>query len=254
MSFSNTGLYCVGAPLDRTAVGALQRGCKPRLTIIEPTTGEEELHYVPIPASNGGGYDDLAFTRSGTFISASNPTLNGDGVNTHRAIGIIRVDDDDSPVVTTVLRGNAMATDRTTGERVQLNLTDPDSLSIDPNTGEVVLNDQGDSQLIFMSSAGDEGEVSRLLLQPAGTNAPVVDETTWTTSASGHFLVADHADPGAIWVIHKTGGFTQGQAYVGVANDSPTFTSTLATLNTSTGDITPVVTDFASPKGIIFIE
>ena len=99
-----------------------------------------------------------------------------------------------------------------------------------------------------------QGEVSRLLLQPAGTNAPVVDETTWTTSASGHFLVADHADPGAIWVIHKTGGFTQGQAYVGVANDSPTFTSTLATLNTSTGDITPVVTDFASPKGIIFIE
>ena len=235
----------------------------PRVTIIDPRTGHEELSYVRLPTRtpSASGYDDLAFTRSGTFISASHPVLNSQGVNTHRAIGLISLEDDDLPVITTVLLGNAMATDRTTGERVRLNLTDPDSLSVDPNTRELVLNDQGDSQLIFVSNAGDgegdegeEREVSRLLLRPANPEPPVIDEATWTTSTSGHFLVADLGDPGAIWVIRKTSGFTRGQAYVTVGADSPTFTSSLGTLNTNSGLIAPVVTNFTSPKGLIFVE
>lgn len=228
----------------------------PRLTIIDPRTGQEQLSYAPLPTETrfAGGYDDLAFTPAGTFISASNPALNRDGVNTYRAIGLIRLVGD-SAVVTPVLQGDAMATDRTTGAQVELNLTDPDSLSVDPNTGDVVLDDQGDSQLIFVrNAASDAREVSRLLLQPASPAAPVVDETTWTTSASGRFLVADHGNPGAIWVIHKTAGFAPGQAYVTVGNDSPTFTSSLGTLDTTSGLITPVVTHFSSPKGLIFVE
>jgi len=228
----------------------------PRLTIIDPRTGEDQVSYAPLPTETrfAGGYDDLAFTPSGAFISASNPALNRDGVNTYRAIGLIRLVGD-SAVVTPILQGDAMATDRTTGEEVRLNLTDPDSLSIDPSTGDVVLDDQADSQIIFVRNAAtDAREVSRLLLQPASPAAPVVDEVTWTTSASGRFLVADHGNPGAIWVIHKTPGFTSGQAYVTVGNDSPTFTSSLGTLDTTSGLITPVVTNFSSPKGLIFVE
>ncbi len=228
----------------------------PRLTIIDPRTGQEQRSYEPLPTETpfAGGYDDLAFTPSGAFISASNPALDRDGVNTYRAIGLIRLVDD-SAVITPVLQGDAMATDRTTGDRVRLNLTDPDSLSVDPNTGDVVLDDQGDSQIIFVHNAGsDAHEVSRLLLQPASPAAPVVDEVTWTTSASGHFLVADHGNPGAIWVVHKTPGFTPAQAYVTVGNDSRTFTSSLGTLDTTSGLITPVVTNFSSPKGLIFVE
>lgn len=148
-----------------------------------------------------------------------------------------------------------MATDRTTGAQVKLNLTDPDSLSLDPTTGDVVLDDQGDSQLIFVRNAtSDAREVSRLLLQPASPAAPVVDETTWATSASGRFLVADHGNPGAIWVVRRAPGFIPGQAYVTVGNDSPTFTSSLGTLDTTSGLITPVVTNFSSPKGLLFLK
>jgi len=49
-------------------------------------------------------------------------------------------------------------------------------------------------------------------------------------------------------------GFTPGQAYVTVGNDSPIFTSSLTTLDTTSGVITPVVTGFSSPKGLIFVE
>jgi hypothetical protein len=84
--------------------------------------------------------------------------------------------------------------------------------------------------------------------------APVVDEINWATSPAGYFLVADHGNPGGLWVVRKATGFTPGQAYVTVGNDSPTFTSTLGTLDTTSGLITPVVTNFSSPKGLLFFN
>ena len=105
-----------------------------------------------------------------------------------------------------------------------------------------------------MSNAGtDAQQVSRLLLQPVTpAGAPVVDETTWITSERGRFLVADHTTPGAIYIVTRNGGFGAPSAYSTVGNDSPTLTSTLSTLDTASGLLTPVVSGFKSPKGLLF--
>src|SRR6266851_645151 len=244
--------------LTALAVSAALTG--PSLADPLPTTGYTVTLFARGVAGVYVAPDSL--TTDGSFVyagyqnsaAADGSSGNSVVVNTYRAIGLIRLVGD-SAVVTPVLQGDAMATDRTTGEEVRLNLTDPDSLSVDPVTGDVVLDDQADSQIIFVRNAAtDAREVSRLLLQPASPAAPVVDEVTWTTSASGRFLVADHGNPGAIWVVHKTPGFTPAQAYVTVGNDSRTFTSSLGTLDTTSGLITPVVTNFSSPKGLIFVE
>jgi hypothetical protein len=48
-----------------------------------------------------------------------------------------------------VFNGNAKATDIPTGATTSLNLTDPDSMTIDPR-GNIVLDSQADSELIFI--------------------------------------------------------------------------------------------------------
>ena len=82
---------------------------------------------------------------------------------------------------------------------------------------------------------------------------PIVDETTWVTSAGGHFLVADHHKPGAIYVVTRGGGFVPGTVYTTVSSDNPTLENTLGTLDTTSGLITPVVTGFSGPKGLIYL-
>ncbi|HET9848283.1 MAG TPA: hypothetical protein VFR68_06985, partial [Candidatus Dormibacteraeota bacterium] len=71
--------------------------------------------------------------------------------------------------------------------------------------------------------------------------------------ATGHFLVADHHKPGAVYSVSKAGGFTPNTVYTGVSSDNPTFENTLGTLDTSSGYITPVISGFSGPKGLIFI-
>jgi hypothetical protein len=224
----------------------------PVLTIIDPGTASETVYSLPTQTPFAGGYDDLAFTPSGIFISVSNPALNHQTVNTRPAIERLNLLPNHTVVLNPVLMGDSMATDATTGAHVKLNLTDPDGLAID-TTGNVVLNDQADSQLIVLRPAGAGPQsVSRLLLQPSGT---IVDETTWATSASstGSFLIADHSNPGTIYRLTKTGGFTAGAAYATVSNDPQPYASSVGTLDTGTGTITPVATGFSSPKGLLFI-
>ena len=171
-------------------------------------------------------------------------------------------------VLTPILPGQVNATDRATGAQVTVNITDPDSLALVLNTSTFVLNDQGDSTLLFVHKPGSGAPyVSALFLKPAPTTAcgnppalpavqcpPIVDETTWVTSTGGHFLVADHAKPGAIYSVTKVGGFVPGSVYATVSSDNPTLANTLGILDLSTGMITSVVTGFRGPKALIYLS
>ncbi|HEX6487427.1 MAG TPA: hypothetical protein VF137_00940 [Candidatus Dormibacteraeota bacterium] len=234
----------------------------PVLRILDPSTlAVDYASALPTETKFSGGYDDLAFTASGTFISASNPALTGSGQNNYRSVDQISFTNG-RPQLMPVLPGQVQATDRSTGKRVTVNLTDPDSLALDPS-GTTELNDQGDSTLVFFDKPGSGSpHVSALFLNPAPTTdrngqtvacPPIVDETTWTTDTGGHFLVADHARPGAIYSVSKSGGFAAGTAYATVAPDNPTLADSLATLDTTSGAVTAVVTGFSSPKGLIFV-
>lgn len=226
----------------------------PILTILHPGTpaGTPSTYHLDTETKFAGGYDDIAFTPSGTFISASNPGGNQQGSNNYRAIVAIHFNGSGEPALTPILEGSPTGTDRATGAQVKVNLTDPDSLSVD-TAGDLVLNDQGDSTLVFVTNPGTANQsVSFSFLQPG---SPIVDESTWAASANGHFLVANHNQPGQVYSLTRAGGFVASQAYTTVSNDKPTAPAarSISTLDSHTGAVTPVVTGFSSPKGLEFI-
>ena len=224
------------------------------LTVIKVENGYERVY--PLPSVNGGGFDDVAFTPFGAIVSASNPATNTVGVNTHPALVNVQLRGNGTVRMTPVLYGNAVATDRTTGRRVTLNLTDPDSLSINP-LGDVVLDSQADSELVFLrlcllpvaqhcKKGTFVGRPSRVLLQPRMGGGPMVDDTAWSYRSAHGLLITDHNSPGTIYVLRKIGGFPRAAAY------TTPFTN-VATLNTKTGVTTNVATGFSAPKGLLFL-
>ena len=96
--------------------------------------------------------------------------------------------------VTPVLLGNASAMDIPTDATVQLNPQDPDSMTLDPE-GNIVLDSQGDQELIIVSNPGAPNQrVLHLPLSyvsPTGATPVAVDDTAFVTSTEGFILFAD---------------------------------------------------------------
>jgi len=217
----------------------------PHIVVINPITGSK-TNYVYPKTAHGGGYDDAAFINGSAFISASNPTLNSAGLNTAPAVIKVTLSNGKAKV-TPVLYGNATATDIITNQKVTLNLTDPDSLSLD-NQGNVVLDSQADAELIFIHNAGTSKQtVSRLSL---GTQ---VDDTTWIPKMPAGRLIIVDSKQNAIYTvtIDKT-GFTPGNVYTEAPSDSGV-AGFVGQLDPTTGTITPVIIGLGSPTGLGFI-
>ena len=216
----------------------------PRIMTINPSTGTIIQYQVP-KTPHGGGYDDLQFLNGAAFIAASNPTLNSAGINVFPALDKIELKNGKA-ILTPVLQGNATATDLTTNQRVTLNLTDPDSMTIDLQ-GNLVLDSQADSELIFLHNPGTSKQtVTRL---PVGTQ---VDDTLWIPSKEGSMLVVDgKANVTYKVTIDKT-DFTRGTIYTEAPSDS-TVASFVGTLDPKTGTITPAIIGLGSPTGLAFL-
>lgn len=206
-----------------------------------PTSGSV-VNYKFSSAKHGGGYDDLAFSNGAAFIAASNPKLSKRGINTHAAIvGVVL--NGSVAQVTPVLMGDAEATDITTGKSVKLNLTDPDSMTVAPN-GDVVLVSQADSEVVWVHSPGSSSQsVSRLLV---GTQ---LDDTVYATQSQGTLYVAD-AKRDVIYTI--PGRFQAGGLYTEAPSDSKV-RGFVGKVDTTYGTVTPIVTGFGSPTGLLFV-
>ncbi|HCI82016.1 MAG TPA: hypothetical protein DHW02_20260 [Ktedonobacter sp.] len=215
----------------------------PLLTAIDLSTWATTQFSFP-RTLHGGGYDDLVFQNGMAFFSASNPTLNSVGINTGPALVKVVISNG-KLVVTPVLYGNATATDIVTGQKVTLNLTDPDSMTINTN-GDIVLDSQGDAEHIIIHNAGTSQQiVSRLSL---GTQ---VDDSLWIPSAHGRMLLVD-AKQNTIYTVIVDGGFTPGTVYSSAPSDSGV-AGFVGITNPRTGTITPVIIGVSSPKGLRFI-
>jgi hypothetical protein len=193
-------------------------------------------------AKHGGGYDDLAFTNGKAFIAASNPTLSPRGIN-HGPALVSVVLRGKTAAVKSVLKGDAQAIDIPTGNTVTLNLTDPDSLSITPS-GDVLLVSQADSEIVFVHNAGQDSQsVSRLLV---GTQ---LDDTVFATQSNGRLYVSD-SKANAIYAVR--GQLQSGSIYTEAPSDAGV-AGFVGTVDASTGIVTPVITGFQSPTGLIFV-
>jgi hypothetical protein len=195
---------------------------------------------------HGGGYDDLVFRGCKVYVSASNPANNP---NTGPAIVTARLQGN-LVEVEPVLAAQADAIDITTDATGQLNLQDPDSMTLDP-LGNIVLDSQADQELIIVSNPDSTNQrVLRLPLiymAASGPKSVEVDDTAFVTSSEGFILFADKG-LNAVYKLSKN-AFAPGAAYT--AADGGPF---VGTLDVTTGVITPIVTGLKNPGGMMFVD
>jgi hypothetical protein len=231
-------------PLTQRLWALQNEDANANLVIIDPETQRQHT-YLFGPTLHGGGYDDIVFRGCKVYISASNPAANP---NTGPAIVSARLENG-MVAVEPVLAGDAKAIDIPSDGSVQLNLQDPDSMTLDP-LGDLVLDSQADQELIIVSHPGDQhGSVLRLPLsyQAGGMSTPVeVDDTAFVTSPDGYLLVADKG-LNTVYMLKKK-AFSPGTAYT--AADGAHM---VGTVDLTTGVITPIVTGLNSPGGLIFV-
>src|ERR1035438_3081701 len=212
------------------------------LVIINPETHQQRF-YTFGPTLHGGGYDDIVFRGCKVYISASNPAHNP---NTGPAIVSVRLSGSILDVEP-VLAGEASAIDIPTDSTVQLNLQDPDSMTLDP-LGNIVLDSQADQQLIIVSNPGESTQRALRLplsyLTPSGPMAVETDDTAFVTSSEGFLLFADKG-LNTIFSLSKK-AFAPGTAFT--AADGGPF---VGTLDFTTGVVTPIVTGLTGPGGMV---
>ena len=174
----NDGLRVVG----NSELWALQNeDANPNLVIIDLHSGRQGL-YNFAPTVHGGGFDDIAVINGEVFLTASNPNTDSNGNNVFPALVRARIHGRRGHTVDVepVLMGNARAIDLATGGTVTLNLTDPDSLTVDPR-GNIVLNSQSDMELLFIRNPGTANQVVGRIQITNGGTATTVDDTAFAT-------------------------------------------------------------------------
>ncbi len=222
----------------------------PMIIVLNTATNTQTTLTPDATPAHGGGLDDLKVLNGVVYAAASNPTLGTatatapNGVSTVPAVYSVTLNSDNATFhLTPVLMGNATAGDLVTNAQVALNMTDPDSMAVDPS-GNLVIDSQQDSELVFVSNPGAGQTVSVLPLTLYG-NAWPVDDTRWAPSGSSYMLLADNAAQ-LIYHITATAGFTAGTPYsAGVG--------TVLELNATTGAMTPIYAGMGNPHGLIFV-
>lgn len=241
----NDGLRIVGGD----DLWALQNeDGNPNLTVIELGSGQmKQYSFAPTP--HGGGYDDMVVKDGHVLITASNPiNLNAQGVNVFPALVSAHLSGS-MVIVEPVLNGNANAADIPSGAAVQLNLLDPDSLTVDPR-GNVVLDSQADGELIFIRHPFSANpEVGRLLITKSTGGATTLDDTAFAPSGRTFLLFSDVAGDTVYRLDSGPFGFEPGVAYSASDTDG-----LVGTLDLDNGVVTPIVTGLGSARGMLFVR
>ena len=237
----NDGLRLVG----EDSLFALQNeDANPNLVIIDLKSGGQKVFFPPAP--HGGGYDDLRVFQDQIFMSASNPNLDSNGVNHFPALVRLRLVGS-GIVLDPVLMGNASAIDIPTGASVTLNLTDPDSLSVDQR-GNLVLDSQADAQLVFIRHPlAEDQTVGRISITTAA-GPTTVDDTAFAPEGRSFMLFSD-VSANTIYRLDAKFGFEPGTAYS--ASDTA---GIVGALNLDNGVLTPIATGFGSTRGMVFVS
>jgi hypothetical protein len=238
-------------PYDHKLWALRDEDANPALTLIDPKSGEQTDYTYAEPTLHGGGYDDAVFFKGEAFISASNPNLQAptlstpNGQNIFPSIVKVRLEGH-RIFVEPVLFGTASLGDIATGQIVVAQQSDPDSLKID-SAGDLVLDSQGDGDLIFINSPGSPSQAGLRLHLSNGTSSQItVDDTVFPTAPSGTILVVD-TKAGIVYAV-TSDAFQPGGAYS--ASDSD---GILGKVDLSTGLVTPIVTGMQSPHGALFV-
>jgi hypothetical protein len=209
------------------------------VTIIDPVAHTTTpLSYAL--TSSTQGYDDAAFTNGQTFLSYTNPVFSTDPT-------IVRLTNSTSPLsVTPVLLMGATGMNLADGNVEPTIQTDTDSLILGPN-GSLVLTSGSDGTLTFVSNPGAVNQsVSFLQLLSAGSAVSGLDDSAYATASSGIFYLADTQNNRILAI--QVSGLTVGSLYASVGS-----LNAVASVDLSTGNLTPLVSGLNAPHGLAFV-
>jgi len=220
----------------------------PNLVIIDLQTGRPTLYSFP-PTPHGGGYDDIVQAKNGdVFLTASNPNLDSSGHNVFPALVRARVNARHGSIdLTTVILGNATSVDLPSGKQVTLNLTDPDSMTIDPR-GIITFTSQQDGLLIFVRNPLTPAQQVASLNLTSGGAMTTVDDTQFVPDGAAFMLFADVSGDTVYRLDTQLLGFEPGTPY----STSDT-AGIVAVLNVDNGVLTTVASGFQSTRGMTFV-
>lgn len=196
------------------------------------------------PVAAGGGTDAVTVVNGTVYVSASSPAPDKQGNFTHAALFKALIDTaNKTATLEPALMGNATAVDAVNNGPVTLNLSDADSNTLVPSVsprfaGDVMLDSQGDSELIFIHNIGAKDQSqTRLSL------AAQVDDVRWASAQHGTLYVTDNSTN---QIVAITGMFTPGTAFASLGKS-------VDTVDLKTGKLTPFATGFSSSHGMIFV-
>jgi hypothetical protein len=220
------------------------------LVTIDAATGRT-TNYVFGKTLHGGGYDDIIFKDGQAFLSASNPTLDANGHNTGPAIVRALLRSNGTVDVSAALPGMPEASNIPFGTVAQLNLTDPDSMTLTPS-GDVLLDDQGDGQLVLLRAPGTNPRVEYLPL----LGKVQIDDTVFATAPRGFLLVADtkanrvYKISADVW---ERGAAFSASTGVAATTSTPAVPAYVGQLDLRSGALLPLVSNLFSPHGMAFV-
>ncbi len=237
----------------------------PELIIINTSTNAAQvLTSDAATLPHGGGLDDLKLVNGTVYASASNPgtgapaagqTYSTDGsgataefgVSTSPAVYAVTLNSDGKTFhVSPALTSGSAATLLPGSTAVTLNMTDPDSSAVDP-AGDLVIDSQQDSELVFVSKIGSSGQAVTVLPLTLYGNPWPVDDTRWSPASGSSFMLLSDNKAQLIYRIDAAAGFTPSTAYSAGQG-------TLLQTNISTGAMTPVYVGMNTPHGLIFVS
>jgi hypothetical protein len=272
-SFSIPG-HCDGVrvnPVTHIVWATSNEDGNPIVMSYDPASGTPTTYTFTNQPGHGGGFDDMAFVNGQFIVADSNPTADDAGIFSVPALSAITVSGS-SISFSPVLMGDATAHNPYSSMDSALNLSDPDSMSLDPQ-GNLLLVDQADSEIVLIRNIGSsldggaEGGGDSGLDGGDGGNAPApvtvypvgtqLDDTVWATKATGMLLVADET-ANTIYAVHAT--FTPGTLYTETPNDSsiPGIVGTIDLAGQpqpgpTYAPVSPIILGLKKPTGLIFV-
>jgi len=219
--------------------------------------------YAQSPLPHKGGTDAISVLNGKILISASAPGTSGKAPANAPAVYVVTLNATaKTAAVAPFFAINATATSVTTGGKITLALTDPDSNLVMPSSspkfpGDFMLNSQGDQELIFSPATGQSLQVLKI--------SKPVDDTAVATSASGSLYITD-SSANAVDVM--TGPFKPGTAYTSVtpcnannapavcpASSAPQFpANSFGMIDLTSGAVSNVTfSGTLTPKGMVFV-
>lgn len=228
-------------PITKLVYALQNQDGNPNLTTINSTTGVEQTYNLP-SINGGGGYDDVFFLNGQTFIDAASPTLDSNGVNTNPVLATLKLNGS-TATITPVLAGNTTAVDSATGQTVNLNLTDPDSLGTTSN-GALTITGEGDRNLVTVTNPGTPQQQVSFVSHPDY----VADDNIVAPNTPSDLLVADSTRPGGV-VYRISGPFVSGTTYISAASNG-----FVGSIDTTSGVTEPIASGLGSPHGLAFTQ